>query len=229
MLSSVRRSPAPVLRAAMVAVALAALAPLHASLRAQETDPLARLDPNSRFAIELVLDSAHALGIPTRPLTSKTLLGISRHVDNRRIVAVVRGLFTSLKEARIVLGPSLSEPEWTAAAEVLQAGVSPGVLAKFRQNHKGKQQLAMPLVVLADLITRGVPVDTASSAIVQLWNRGAADGDFYGLWKGVEQDILSGQNPGAALEQRVRESIGHIPPGSKLSSPSAREPDNPSQ
>lgn len=226
-LSSLRRPMTPALFAASIALALSAT--LRAPLTAQETDPLSRLDPNSRYAIELMLDSAHTLGIPTRPLMSQTLLGIARHADGRRIVAAVRSYFSALKQAGVVLGPSLSEPEWTAAASVLQAGVPAGVLAKFRPNRQNKQQLSMPFVVLADLITRGVPIDTASSAIVQLWQRGAADGDFLGLWKAVDQDILSGQNPGAALQQRMRESIGRIPPGGNRVPPStAREPDNPS-
>jgi hypothetical protein len=61
---------------------------------------------------------------------------------------------------------------------------------------------------------------------MQLWQRGAADGDFYGLWKNVEQDIISGQNPGTALQQRMREVPVHVAPGSKL--PASQEPDNPS-
>lgn len=227
MLSSLKGLKAPALVAAGIALVLSAS--VRVPLTAQEIDPLSRLDPNSRYAIELVLDSAHTLGIPNHPLMSKTLEGIAKHQDGRRIIAAVRSLFTSLKEARVVLGPTLNEAEWTAAASVLQAGVPAGVLAKFRPTRQSKQQLSMPFVVLADLITRGVPIDTASSAIVQLWQRGAADGDFIGLWKAVDQDILSGENPGAALQQRIRESIGRIPPGgSRVPSSTAREPDNPS-
>jgi len=60
---------------------------------------------------------------------------------------------------------------------------------------------------------------------MQLWQRGAGDGDFYGLWKSVEQDILSGQNPGTALQQRVREIPVRVTPGSKIP-PAPQEPDN---
>ena len=193
---------------------------------AQEPDPLSRLDASSRFAIEVILDSARIAGVPTRPLLSKTLEGISKRVDSRLIVRTVRSYFVSLKDARSALGTAITETEWTAAASALQAGVPPTVLAKFRGTRaSGPKALAMPLVVLADLVTRGVPIDTASSAIMQLWQRGAADGDFYGLWKGVEQDILSGQNPGTALQQRVRESTGRGSSGKLPASP-AREPEN---
>jgi hypothetical protein len=211
---------------AVAALAAQSIAP--APVAAQDVDPLSRLDPNSRFAIELILDSARIDSVPTRPLLSKTLEGIAKRKDGRLIVKTVRAHFASLREARKALGSSMTETEWTAAASALQAGVPANVLAKFRTNRPaGPKGLAMPLVVLADLITRGVPIDTASSAIVQLWQGGAADGDFYGLWKGVEQDILSGQNPGTALQQRIRESTGRGSPGSKLPPASpAREPEN---
>ena len=65
--------------------------------------------------------------------------------------------------------------------------------------------MTVPLVVLTDLVTRGVPRDTASTTIFQLFQRGADDGDFLGLWRGVERDIVSGTDPGQALLNRARE------------------------
>lgn len=175
-----------------------------AAVTAQDPDPLARLDPQHRFAIELIVDSAHAAGIPEHPLLSRAFEGIAKRADQRRVVAAVRQLYGAMKQARSALGDQLSESEWTAAASVLQAGVPVQTLARFRSERPGKP-LARALVVLADLITRGVPVDMASSTMVQLWQRGAGDADFVGLWRDVEQDILSGTNPGTALQQRARD------------------------
>ena len=100
----------------------------------------------------------------------------------------------------------------------------PEAVAKFRGERSGKP-LTRALVVLTDLIQRGVPIPEASSAIMQLWQRGAGDGDFHGLWKNVEQDILSGQNPGTALEQRMREIPARVTPGTKIP-PTSQEPNN---
>jgi hypothetical protein len=61
---------------------------------------------------------------------------------------------------------------------------------------------------------------------MQLWQRGAADGDFDGLRKNVEQDILSGQNPGTALQQRMREIPTRAPPATKLPPATPQEPQN---
>ncbi len=127
-------------------------------------------------------------------------------------------------DVRVALGSALNESEWASAVSALQSGVPLEALAKFRGERSGKP-LTRALVVLTDLIQRGVPVPEASSAIMQLWQRGAGDGDFYGLWKNVEQDILSGQNPGTALEQRMREIPARVTPGTKIP-PASQEPNN---
>ena len=208
--------------ACAVTALVAAMHPL--ALLAQDSDPLSRLDPNTRFTVEVIIDSARVAGVPTRPLLLKALEGSAKHVDSRRIIAAVRLTFHSELDVRVALGSALDESEWTSAVSALQSGVPLEALAKFRGDHSGKP-LTRALVVMTDLIQRGVPVSEASSAIMQLWQRGAADGDFYGLWKNVEQDILSGQNPGTALQQRVREYPGRLTPGSKLP-PASQEPDN---
>ena len=205
----------------LAAVAAAGAAPRL--LAAQDPDPLLRLEPTTRFVIEVIVDSARVAGVPTRPLILKALEGASKRAENRKIIAAVRLVFHTELEVRVALGSSLTESEWAAAGSALQSGVPLEVLAKFRGDRTGKP-LTRAMVVLTDLIQRGVPIGEASSAIVQLWQRGAADGDFYGLWKNVDQDILSGQNPGTALQQRMREvPVRAPPPGSKLP-PAPQEP-----
>ena len=211
-------------RTAFCAAAALAVAAHPLALIAQDPDPLSRLDQNTRFAVELIVDSARVAGVPTRPLILKALEGSAKHADNRQIVASVRKAFHGELDVRVALGSTLDESQWDAAVAALQSGVPLEALSKFRGERSGKP-LTRALIVLTDLIQRGVPVTEASSAIMQLWQRGAADGDFYGLWKNVEQDILSGQNPGTALQQRVRDYPGRVTPGSKIP-PASQEPDN---
>ena len=78
---------------AVAALAAQSIAP--APVAAQDVDPLSRLDPNSRFAIELILDSARIDSVPTRPLLSKTLEGIAKRKDGRLIVKTVRARLKS--------------------------------------------------------------------------------------------------------------------------------------
>jgi len=213
-------------KAHLIACAATALAAaMHPlALFAQDPDPLSRLDPNTRFSVEVIIDSARVAGVPTRPLLLKALEGAAKHAPNGRVIAAVRSVFHAELDVRVALGSALDESEWTSAVSALQSGVPLEALAKFRGDHSGKP-LTRALVVMTDLIQRGVPVNEASSAIMQLWQRGAGDGDFYGLWKNVEQDILSGQNPGTALQQRVRDYPGRVTPGSKIP-PASQEPEN---
>ena len=176
---------------------------------AQDPDPLARLEPKSRFAIELLIDSAETAGIPTRPLLSKALEGIAKKADDRKIVVEVRRKLEFLRTARGSLG-AVDEEELNAAASVHEAGGKPDQLAAFRSRQKGRSDLEA-FTIWADLITRGVPKEDASTAITKLWQDGADDATFHSLWNNVQTDILQGLNPGAALQNRIRESPGRAP------------------
>jgi hypothetical protein len=179
-------------------------------------DPLMRLERTARYSIEVLMDSARLMGLPTRPIESKVLEGLSKNKPPRLILTVARNMFRSLRDARAVLGPSVTIDELEAAATALNSGVTQAELARLAQSRQEKEpkekRLTVPLVVLVDLIFRGVPRDTASQTIFQLWQRGAADDDFLGLWRGVERDIVSGADPGAALLNRAREIPSREPP-----------------
>jgi hypothetical protein len=189
--------------------------------RVRELDPLARLSEATRYQVELLLDSARVAKLPTAPLESKALEGIGKRADGRRIVAQVRLVFRSLRDARAALGPSVTLDELKAASGALQVGITTAELGHLARTRHEKQ-LTVPLVVLADLVTRGVPRDTASQTIFQLWQRGAADDDFLGLWRGVERDIVSGSAPGVALLNRAREIPSRGPPQAAPPPSSAR-------
>lgn len=191
----------------MRAIALLAIATsvsFAQDTRDRATDPLGRLDPSTRYVVEMLMDSAHSVGLPYGPLESKALEGIAKRANGRDILVAVRRVFRALRDARTALGPSATADELTAAAGALRAGIAASELSRLATTRNGKP-LTMPLVVLADLVTRGVPRDTAAFTIFQLWQRGAADDDFLGLWRSVERDIVSGTDPGVALLNRARE------------------------
>lgn len=187
--------------------AVALVAPVHA----QQRDPLARLDSASRRVVEALIDSARVAGLPTRQLVSMAQQGMSKHAPTDRVLAAVRTVLLDLREARSSLGASASSDELDAAAAALQAGILPAALTEL-QGARGGKPITVALVVLADLVTRGVPREIASSAIQQLSMGGAADGDLLALSHGVQQDILSGAAPGDALRQRVRQIPVKLPP-----------------
>jgi hypothetical protein len=190
---------------------------------AQDVDPLSKLDPSSKFTVQLLIDSAETANLPSGALMSKALEGIYRKIDSRKIVDVVRKELVYLREARQALGP-VGDEELKAAADVLWAGAKPMQLASFRLRQKGRNDLEA-FVVWADLITRGVSSEDASSAITKLWQDGADDATFHSLWSNIQSDISSGLNPGAALQNRIRETPGRVPP--KITPPEGPQ-ENPS-
>lgn len=208
-------------RAALALLALAATAGAQDSLRSRGVDPLARLDPHTRTVVETLLDSARLAGLPTDPIESKALEGISKRASGRLIVLRVRETLHTLRTAREALGPQATSDELVAGAGALRVGLTTVELSQLARSRTTRNLLTVPLVVLSDLISRGVPRDTASTTIFQLWQRGAADDDFLGLWRGVERDIVSGTDPGVALLKRAREIPSRGPPPS-ATPPSAR-------
>src|SRR3954462_2105806 len=105
---------------------------------AQQIDPLGRLNEGARYQIELLLDSARVAGLPTAPLESKALEGISKRVEGRRIVVAVRMVFRSLRDARSVLGTAATADELNAAASALRVGVTRAELAHLTQMRREK-------------------------------------------------------------------------------------------
>jgi len=168
--------------------------------RATAQDPrFSRLDAETRGVVATILDSARAHGLPSEPLVDRALEGAAKGAPGTAIVAAVRRLATDLSHARDALGPNASPAELDAAAAALRAGATPDVLARLRRE-RGARPIIMPLAVLADLIARGVPADTAAHAVLAL----AADSDdqLVEFRRTVERDIALGAPPGAAAEGR---------------------------
>ena len=163
-----------------------------------------KLDLNTRTTIEKMMDSLRALGLSDSVLRSKTFEGIQKRVDTKRLVEGVRAKFNLLLSAYSVLG-TVDAGELDAASSVLAAGAKPNQLAAFKPRQKGRSDL-VALTIWADLLSRGVPAEDASSAIAKLWQEGAEPAVFRRLWSEVQGDISQGLSPGAAFQARVRET-----------------------
>ena len=164
-------------------------------------DPrLERLDPETRSLVASVVDSARAVGLPGEPLIQRALEGVTKGAQGPRIVAAVRRLATDLGTARSALGTRATTPELEAGVAALRAGAGPQVLTQLRDARR--PPLTMALAVLADLVTSGVPVDSAS-AIVLAFAPTARDADLVEFRRAVERDISLGAPPGAAASVRA--------------------------
>jgi hypothetical protein len=180
--------------------------------RADGQDPrLARLDRRVQTEVGALIDSARTLGIPTEPVVDKALEGAAKRAPNERIVVVVRSRFRELVAARGALGSGAMDTELIAAADALHAGASTQVITALRGRRPGIP-LTIPLAVLADLIARGVPADTASEAVLALAATPATDAQFAALRDDIERDIAKGAPPAIAASVRTR----GLPPGARI-------------
>ncbi|MDE3054333.1 MAG: hypothetical protein KGL38_12560 [Gemmatimonadota bacterium] len=161
------------------------------------------LDPATRVAVLAIVDSARVARLPADALVNKALEGAGKHADGPRIVAAVRALAGELREARGALGSGSRAEEITAGAHAIHAGVRPADLHMLRQSAVGRE-LTTPLMVLTDLVARGVPAPIASSDIVMLVRAGLRDSDFTSYEREVRQDIEAGAAPAAAATTRAR-------------------------
>jgi hypothetical protein len=169
-----------------------------------QPDPLSRLDLRYRLQIDAIIDSARQAGLPWAAVRSKALQGINIKADAPKIVSVVRAYYANLVKSREMLG-ALGAAEIETGASALTAGVHPEELALFRPTAAGRSPTSA-LMYLTALISakQGVPRDDAVAAFAKLWKEGVGDSDFEGLWRNVDQDILSGVSPKAALQTRMR-------------------------
>ena len=161
----------------------------------------ARLDAATAARVQAAVDGAAADGLPTEPLVLKALEGASKNARGAQIVAVVGRLRMQLGEARTALGPGASAEEIVAGGAALQAGLDESGLRGLR-TARPEGSLVTALAVLTDLMTRGVPVETAMSAVTNLLRTGASDAQLLSFQRGVERDIATGL-PAAAAAGRA--------------------------
>lgn len=190
-----------------VAAARAQRAPAPAAVvaRVQTT-----LDAATRDSVEAIAAEARGRGLPAEPLYTKALEGAEKGADGARIQAVVRAMFDRLETARAALAPSVSDAELVAGADALAVHVPAATLRQMRALSPGRST-AVPLGVLAQLVSRGVPVRKATDAVRALLARGGGSQQLLALERSVTDDIAIGMTPDAALDMRSRAMIMAAP------------------
>ena len=185
-------------------VTLALVSAALAQASAQDPRIMPRLDAPSRAAITALVDSARAQGLPVEPLMEKVYEGMGKGADGPRIVAAVRSLTLEMASAHRALGTVASVDEIKAAASAMHAGVPAVELGKMKKQSGLRRSLTLPFTVLADLVSRGVPVEAGVNAIKSLVGAGAKDADLSKFQRNVSVDIEQGAPPAAAAETRAK-------------------------
>jgi hypothetical protein len=193
----------------LVALAATFVCLVPASARGADPRLATRLDAETAAQVQHLVDAAQSQGLPTEPLISKALEGAAKRAPVERILSAVRAQSAALGDARAALGDSSSTSEIVAGAGALLAGVARDSLVRLRATRPG-QALVVPLVVLADLVTRKVPTEAAASAVLTASRAGAHDADLLRMRERIERDIAAGALPANAAMLRAR---GLMPTG----------------
>ena len=193
---------------------------------AQDSRLGTKLPRETALEVSRLIDSARALALPTDPLVGVALEGANRRANADRIVRAVREYIGALRSARDALGDGASDAEVVSGAGAVLSGVNASVLRALRAA-RPREALTVPLVVLADLVARGVPSDTASRAVYVAARAGARDADFTLLRHYIEQDISAGASPAAATSLRLRNVPGVTPEDLRAPPPPTAVPRRP--
>jgi hypothetical protein len=173
----------------------------------------AALEASTRAAIVALGDSLAREGLPARPLYVKAWEGHVKSAADARILAAVRSLAGRLRHARESLGNTAGDADLVAAANAFGLGVTADMVRRLYAVHErrnGGPSFALSLTVLADLVSRRVPSETAASAVEELMTRGAREIDLTELLRVVEQDIRGGRVPRDALRDRMQGTLQAI-------------------
>jgi hypothetical protein len=201
------------MKAWLLVFALMALRPA-VSAGAEDARLVSRLDAATARTVSALADSARAENLPGEALVQRALEGVTKGAAGDRIALAVRGLLNRLREARRTLGARATPEDLVAAASALQVGVPGATLSEIKDARTGS--LIVPLVVLADLVGRGVEIETATTTILFMARAGVEDDRFLDFRNRVEKDIGSGVSPGTAATIRaggaVTGSRGTPPP-----------------
>lgn len=195
----------------VMALAVTASGWITTGVEAQEPRLAGRLSVPARVHVEAILDSARRDGLPTEPLVDRALEGASKGADDARIVAAVRRLAGDLAAARDAFGTGATDAEIAVGASALRAGARSGDLTELRQR-RSDRSLTVAAAVLTDLVSLGVPPDTAMAAVLAMAGN-ADDATYLAFRRNVERDVALGATPIGALTYRLVADGGFGPGG----------------
>jgi hypothetical protein len=162
-----------------------------------------RLSPAVIDSVTVLVRAATDRGLPVEPLIQKTLEGQSKRAADTVIIAAVEDLLKRLQHASSALGADVSGAVLVAAAGAIHVGVSTETLRSLATTYRN-ESLAVPLVVLTDMIRKGVELGTASELLGQLLEARVDIEDLQRFRRLVERDINLGAVPGEAAMIRAR-------------------------
>jgi hypothetical protein len=162
--------------------------------------------PDAVAQIETIIVDAEAAGIPTEPLLDKALEGAAKRVPTDRVIAAVTSYSQSLAESRSLVGVDHDAAAVVAGADALRRGVQPQTVRSLASASTGG--LAVPLVVLGDLIEAGVPQLEAYAVVEGALAQQHGPDEMLAIPGAVRRLMRDGQSASQAAGA-VGNAIGH--------------------
>ena len=169
----------------------------HRSGAPQVQFDAARFDSVTALSLRSYLDTAIEQGIPTGPLINRALEGSARRKSGAEIMRAVRLFGAALAQAMNVLGPGTPVAELEAGASALRAGIDEKSLAAIRAA-RPVGAATIPLMVLTDIVQRGIPYSAARDAVTAIARMPTSDEALKGLRETVAKNSIRG--PGMAVD-----------------------------
>jgi hypothetical protein len=219
-----------------LAAALTVASAAQAQAQAQSSDGRERaraaLPPEVFQQVDQMAAGAAQSGLPVEPIWDKVLEGAAKRVPPARIAPAVSEYVTRLSAAQGALGVGQPTDVLVAAADALRRGVPATALTQLGEP---RARTPMALVVLADLVETGVPVDRALDVVREALARRSGDDEMLALNARVRAAMRQGESAAAAAD-RVRRTIRDArpnpaptrdragPPAPPGSQPTTRDP-----
>lgn len=171
-------------------------------------DP-ARFDSLTALSLRSFIDTAIEQGIPVGPLIDRAYEGSARKRSGAEIMRVVRAHAAALVQAMEALGPTTPVAELDAGARALRAGsgIDVRALEAIRAVRPAGSAIT-PLMVLTDLVQRGVPPASARDAVTTIARMPSSDNALNGLRETVAKNSVRG--PGMAVDAMNRYLKGTV-------------------
>jgi len=177
---------------------------LHTSVALGQDSPL--LIPGDRSAsaeVSKIVEAATAARLPADPIVSKVHLAIVRKTPSAKIVEAAKNVAARLEEARTALAPNPSDLDVVSGQDALGYGATKDALREIRKVSGGRS-IAVPLSVLAQLLSTGVKLDRATAVVIAMVRNNVTDPQMVAFANTVNADVGAGANVRASLDARIQ-------------------------
>lgn len=147
------------------------------------------------------IQDARGRALPAQAMADVALEGVAKGRGADEIVAAVQASARDMGLALDALraaGRSPGPGEIEAAAAAMRMGVEGSAISELARSQPSSRGLAVPLLVMGGLASRGLPSDDALGMVADRLARGPDDAALLGAFGGVGRGLGSDVPPGLA-------------------------------